>query len=442
VGKLSREELIPVMPRGNPQQNLQLVWSLGKICTQLHPRCTQLIFLQRGFPGSSKPYYYFMFAYLKHLMFTTIKVEANERVLMFRSGRFIKILTPGNYRFFDPMKEIAIEKHNLETPYFESKYIKTLRRSYPQVVEQYFTVVDLQDSEMGIISIDSKILSMLSPGQTKLFWKELQEVTVEKINLATDYEISSQKLDLLTVYQKTTQSYFVTHQINTGCTGVLSVDGQITRLLAPGVYAFWVYGHNISVTIHDLRLLEIEVAGQEILTKDRVTIRINLSCYYQITDILLLVSQLADFRTYLYKQLQFALRQSVESKTLDELLASKNTLDAQILESIQTTFADTGLDIQRIGIKDIILPGEMRTIFNQVVQAEKAAQANLIKRREETAATRSLLNTAKLMEDNPILLRLKELETLENLMQKVNTLSVSDGVDGLLNLLKLNPKND
>ena len=84
----------------------------------------------------------------------------------------------------------------------------------------------------------------------------------------------------------------------------------------------------------------------------------------------------------------------------------------------------------------------MRTIFNQVVQAEKAAQANLIKRREETATTRSLSNTAKLMEDNPILLRLKELETLENLMQKVNTLSVSDGVDGLLNLLKLKPKND
>ncbi len=381
-----------------------------------------------------------MFATIKKLMFTTIKVEANERVLMFRDGKFISILTPGNYRFFDPGKEIAIEKHNLETPVFESKYIKTLRKEYPRVVEQYFTVVDLKDNEMGIVYGDGKILSMLTPGQTKLFWKELEEITLEKINLVTDYEISSQKLDLLTRYQKSSQTYFVTHQINTGCTGILVVDGQVTRLLEPGTYAFWVYGHNISVTIYDLRLVEIEIAGQEILTKDRVSIRINLSCYYQITDILLLISQLADFRTYLYKQLQFALRQSVESKTLDELLANKDTLDGQILESIQATFAETGLQVQKIGIKDIILPGEMRTIFNQVVQAEKAAQANLIKRREETAATRSLLNTAKLMEDNPILLRLKELETLENLMQKVNTLSVSDGVDGLLNLLKLKPE--
>jgi regulator of protease activity HflC (stomatin/prohibitin superfamily) len=284
---------------------------------------------------------------------------------------------------------------------------------------------------------------MLSPGQTKLFWKELEEITVEKINLATDYEISSQKLDLLSRYHKTNQNYFITHQVNAGCTGILSVDGRIERLLEPGIYAFWLYGHNIGVNIYDLRLTEIEVTGQEILTKDRVTIRVNLSCYYQITDILLLVSQLADFRTYLYKQLQFTLRQNVESQTLDELLASKDRLDGQILEAVQAIFADTGLEVQRIGIKDIILPGEMRTIFNQVVQAEKAAQANLIKRREETAATRSLLNTARLMEDNPVLLRLKELETLENIVQKVNNLSVNDGVEGLLHLWKLdNRQND
>ncbi len=376
-------------------------------------------------------------------MFTTIQIQANERALMFQAGKLIKLLTAGKYSFFDPQKEILIEKHSLETPYFESKYIKTLLKEYPQIVEQYFTLVDIQDGEVAIIYINGKILTMLSPGQTKLFWKELEEITVEKINLATDYEISSQKLDLLSRYHKTNQSYFVTHQVNAGCTGILSVDGRIERLLEPGIYAFWLYGHNISVAIYDLRLTEIEVTGQEILTKDRVTIRVNLSCYYQITDILLLVSQLADFRTYLYKQLQFTLRQNVESQTLDELLASKDRLDGQILEAVQAIFADTGLEVQRIGIKDIILPGEMRTIFNQVVQAEKAAQANLIKRREETAATRSLLNTARLMEDNPVLLRLKELETLENIVQKVNNLSVNDGVEGLLHLWKLdNRQND
>jgi len=83
----------------------------------------------------------------------------------------------------------------------------------------------------------------------------------------------------------------------------------------------------------------------------------------------------------------------------------------------------------------VILPGEMKTILNQVVEAEKVAQANLIRRREETAATRSLLNTARLMEENPTLLRLKELETLEKVTEKVGSLTVYGGLEGVLTKL-------
>ncbi|GMU69284.1 MAG: hypothetical protein AMXMBFR37_16160 [Steroidobacteraceae bacterium] len=80
----------------------------------------------------------------------------------------------------------------------------------------------------------------------------------------------------------------------------------------------------------------------------------------------------------------------------------------------------------------MILPGEMKDILNRVVEAEKVAQANLIKRREETAATRSLLNTARLMDENPTLLRLKELETLEKVTEKVDKLTVFGGLEGVL----------
>jgi regulator of protease activity HflC (stomatin/prohibitin superfamily) len=83
-------------------------------------------------------------------------------------------------------------------------------------------------------------------------------------------------------------------------------------------------------------------------------------------------------------------------------------------------------------VKDVILPGEMKTILNQVVEAEKRAQANLIQRREETAATRSLLNTARLMEENRTLLRLKELETLEKVTEKIDKLTVYGGLEGVL----------
>jgi len=83
----------------------------------------------------------------------------------------------------------------------------------------------------------------------------------------------------------------------------------------------------------------------------------------------------------------------------------------------------------------LILPGEMKELLNQVVHAEKAALANVIRRREETAATRSLLNTAKLMEESPILLRLKELEALEKVSEKIGSLTVFGGIDGLMKQL-------
>ncbi len=93
----------------------------------------------------------------------------------------------------------------------------------------------------------------------------------------------------------------------------------------------------------------------------------------------------------------------------------------------------TGIEVNGLGVRDIILPGEMKTLLAQVVEAEKAAQANVIRRREETSATRSLLNTAKVMEDNPTALRLKELETLERVAERIDRISVFGGLDQVLN---------
>ena len=84
-----------------------------------------------------------------------------------------------------------------------------------------------------------------------------------------------------------------------------------------------------------------------------------------------------------------------------------------------------GVVILDAGIRDIILPGEVKDIMNQVMVAQKKAQANIITRREETASTRSLLNTAKLMEENDMLFKLKEMEYVENIADKIGELTVS-----------------
>ena len=114
------------------------------------------------------------------------------------------------------------------------------------------------------------------------------------------------------------------------------------------------------------------------------------------------------------------------------MLADKTGIDDAVAAEVRREMAGFGVRVGAIALKDIVLPGEMRDILNQVVTAEKQAQANLIRRREETAATRSLLNTAKLMEDNPLLVRLKELETLEKVAEKVGKISIHGGFDTLL----------
>ena len=142
--------------------------------------------------------------------------------------------------------------------------------------------------------------------------------------------------------------------------------------------------------------------------------------------------------------MQFAIREAVATRSLDEILAARDTIDQEVRAFVAERARALGAEVGEIGVKDVILPGDVRALLNKVVEAERVAKANLIRRQEETAATRSLLNTAKLMEDNPLLLRLKELEALEKLVEKVGRIDLHAGPGGggfdalLQNLYKLN----
>ena len=119
----------------------------------------------------------------------------------------------------------------------------------------------------------------------------------------------------------------------------------------------------------------------------------------------------------LYRELQLALRASVGARTLDELLTTKDALGHEVHAAVAGKVQALGTSLGAVGIKDVILPGEMKTLLNQVIEAQKQAEANLIRRREETAAARSQANTARLLAENPVLLRMKELEALEGILK-------------------------
>ena len=223
--------------------------------------------------------------------------------------------------------------------------------------------------------------------------------------------------------------------------GLLWVDGKANRLLEAGNHAFWKYGRTVAAELVDLRLQALEVSGQDILTRDKVALRLNLSATWRYTDVLAAFTHLQKPADHLYRELQFGLRAAVGTRSLDELLENKGVIDEVVTAHVRGKLEPYGVMLDSVGVKDIVLPGEMKTILAQVVEAGKSAEANVIRRREETAATRSLLNTAKVMEDNPVALRLKELETLERISERIDKISVFGGLDQVLNgLVKLAPR--
>jgi regulator of protease activity HflC (stomatin/prohibitin superfamily) len=349
----------------------------------------------------------------------------------------VKILEPGIYRVFDLLGRVAVEVHNLTVPEFDHPYVDVLVKENRGLVDKYFQFVELGEYEVGLVYKNGKLSDVLKPGTRQLYWKGPVDVKVEALNIEQDFAVPKAKVGLIAnarmdAMPREVVNYVYISEVPDNHVGLLIVDGELVQTLKPGLYVYWKFNRNVKVEQVELRMQVMEVQGQEILTKDKVSLRVNLSAQYQITDPVAARSKLVNVADYVYRELQFALRQAVGTRALDTLLGNKDELDNVIFTAVKEKIAEFGIEVRSVGVKDVILPGDMKDILNQVVEAEKVAQANVIKRREETAATRSLLNTARLMDDNPTLMRLKELEVLEKVTEKVDKLTVFGGLDGVL----------
>ena len=370
------------------------------------------------------------------LGYKRIVIAQNERGLHFYDQRLIAILEPGIYRWFDWKNRHDVQRYDLTVAEFEHPWLDVLLQSDQALVERHFQVVETGEQQVGLIYKSGRLSGVLPPATRRVYWRGPVEVRVELIDIAHDYTLSRAHAALLArpsvALSKSVAGLVQLAEVEDHHLGLLIVDGELVRTLPPGLHAFWKFNRTIKVEAFDLRLQTVEVSGQDILTKDKVSLRVNLSAVYRIADPVKARAELGNIGEYLYRTLQFGLRQTIGARTLDVLLGDKDELDQEVWRYAAERVRPHGLDVETVGLKDVILPGEMKEILNQVVQAEKVAQANVIRRREETAATRSLLNTAKLMEENPLLLRLKELEALEKVVDKVDRLTVFGGLEGVL----------
>lgn len=365
-------------------------------------------------------------------------VKKNERGVLLRDGDYDRILNAGRHYFFDPMARLSLVTWKVDAPMTDVATVDYLLQNDPQAAAEHFEAMELSEDEAGLRYENDVLVEVLPPASRRFIWKGLLRHRLERVDLRRGYVVAPEVAAHLLQPSLRGRAVagagaFLLAQVPAYHVGVLRVDGKVERLMPPGVEVFWRFNREVQVELVDMRLQAMEVTGQEILSRDKVGLRLNLAATWRYTDVLLAYEKLTKPAEHLYRELQFGLRAAVGTRALDELLENKQIIDEVVSAHVKQKLEGFGIEVGSVGVKDIVLPGEMKTILAQVVEAEKSAEANVIRRREETAATRSLLNTAKVMEDNPTALRLKELETLERVAERIDRISVFGGLDQVLN---------
>lgn len=365
-------------------------------------------------------------------------VADNERALLFREGRFEKLLNPGVHKFWDFQDQLKAERYDLAEVEFRHKKSKVLL--IHQELQDQILVVKGEMDQVSLVYKDSALIRLVLPGQELMYWKDAAKIEVKTFNVSNDVHIPEKIMQQIVEAGLEKQGYKIRalHAvIAEEHVGLRFENGKLVEELKPGRYGFWATGKSQHVDSIDMRLQTSEVAAQEILTRDKVSTRYNLIASYRIKDAKTFVTKIFKGKDVIYQVLQLALREAVGTRSLDALLEDKQAIAKIVAVESRSRLEAMGVELEQVGVKDIILPGDMKDILNQVVQAQKSAEANVIKRREETAATRSLHNTAKVMENNPVLLRLKELEALEKISERVEKIQVVGGLEQVLNMSNL-----
>lgn len=360
-------------------------------------------------------------------MIRHMKVKPHERGLLFREGEPVALLHPGVHWYFDPLLKLRLQIVSPRDPWLMHKDLELIVKS--GILGNEAIVLDLQDHERALVWIDKRFAGIVDKGLYAL-WTTEHDVRVEVID-ARPMQLVHKDLAVI-VRSDRAEKMLEVLNVEPGHAGLWFRDGAYQATLAPGLYAFWKNVGKLKLYDVDLKELVLDVSGQDVMTADKVTLRLNALVTYRITDALRSVLEVDGAAQALYRAAQLALREAVGAKELDTLLISKEALARELATMTAARAAELGITVITTGIRDIILPGDMKDLMNRVTEARKAAEAALITRREETAAMRMQANTAKILESSPTLMKLKELEVLEKVANKAN-LTVVLGEDGLAN---------
>ena len=360
---------------------------------------------------------------------TKYVINNNQKGLLFKNGKFTKVLEAGKYRTWGDSFVEVLETENK----IHSENIRLNELLSMEEVASKVNRIAVGDDEIGLVFVDGLFKEYLLAGEYA-YWTDLGSVEVKKGNFK-EHEVSDEIPER--VLYSMPFGICKSVSVPSFCVGRLCFDGRFIRFLDPGEYYFWDCDNSVKAEVIDTRLSQMTILGQEVMTSDKVLLRVSVVLNARVTDIEKALSEVDNYEEQIRTKAQLSLREYVARYTLDEILNGKEEISRYVEDALKACEEDLHVEISSAGVRDIILPGDVRDIMNTVLIAEKKAQASMIARREEVAATRSLLNTAKLMEENPTLMKLKELEYVERILSNAQNITLSGGSDVVSQLLGL-----
>jgi len=356
-------------------------------------------------------------------MFTTLHIPINERAVLVRHGLPVRALAPGKHTIWGA----GVTVHRLNTDELLLVAPAAIRAALPA---EWYREVTLGARERAVVLRDGRPVRFLRPGVHRV-WAIDPTVEVRVLDVDQPPPELTDELRAIIPAGELVDTTVLQHQ-----RGLHYVNGRFARMLEPGRHVFWTHAEaRVTVTLVDTRQQQVTVAGQDLMTRDKVTLRLTMTAEYAPADAPVAVHAVADVKDALYLLVQLAARDYVAGVTLDELLEGRDAMTRYMEAQVVPAAMQYGVAVRRVGVKDVVLPGDMKTILNRVIEAEKQAAANVILRREEAAATRNMANTAKVIADNPVLLRLKELETLKEIAHEIDEVRLVLGTDAMKAIL-------
>lgn len=343
-----------------------------------------------------------------------IIINDNQKGLLFKNGILTELLNAGKYSL---NKAKTFETLGIDEEIMSGKASLAKILDIPGVREAV-SEVTVKDGEICLHYVDGIFKGVIESGR-HAFWNEAGNHEFRIYNT-----VEPRVSDIPKQIINQIGNYVESLTISANKRGIVYYNGKPTEYLSEGTYYYWKGGVSVTYRSYDMAVQEMRINNQEILTKDKVGVRVNFALNWKIKDYKKIAEDYGSVDDILYTATQLALRDYLGGKTMDELLSERKNLGEEVLEIIRERTADMYVEIISAGIRDVILPGEISAIMNSVLAAEKRAQANVITRREEVASTRSLLNTAKLMDENATLRRLKELEYIERICENVGEITV------------------